>query len=77
MIRPLVPPGLLHAADVALESETRMRPEHIAGVAEWLTQLIALNVDDPVKLSVNELILISQALNDAIRLPIARIPETS
>jgi hypothetical protein len=76
-MKPPVPPGLLTALDVSLDSETTMRPEDIIGVARWLGNLIALNADDMVNLSVNELLLISSALNDAIGAPISRIREVS
>lgn len=71
--RPTVPPGLIVALDGALDSGTRMRPEHIAGVLDWLHELVATNVDNPVSVSVDELVLVAHALGDAIGAPIASL----
>ena len=60
------------AVDGALESGTRMRPEHIYGVLDWLHDVIAKS-PPPVVLSLDELVLIAHAFGDAIRAPIHEI----
>jgi hypothetical protein len=73
--RPLVPvpPGLIAALDGCLEAEVRMRPEHIAGVLDWIHAVLTLNVESHVALSIEEIVLIANALGDAIGAPITEI----
>lgn len=68
-----VPPGLIDALDGALETGVRMRPEHVAGVLDWLHGVIAMNCESHVALSVDEMVLVAHALGDAIGAPIAEI----
>lgn len=60
------PFGLIQAMDAAISSDTRMRPEHIAGTHEWLLQFIVENGVDPVPVTVDELHLICKAFGDIL-----------
>jgi hypothetical protein len=65
----------MYALDVALDRGGQLPQDVVTGVLEWLQQLIALNVDKGVTLSVDELILIAHALGDAIGEHVHPIPE--
>ncbi len=60
------PEALLQAMDHAIAKRSRLHSVHIGEVERWLTRVIAMNVDDPVELSVSELHLVTKALSDAI-----------
>lgn len=60
------PVGLLHAMEKSIANDIPMRQEHVEGTADWLHEFIAMNVDDPVTFTIDEVHLLAKALSSGL-----------